>query len=538
MRNQNEFIEPLSDSSIDLIDNCSYTDLFSKFKNDGLIKGSFNDLIWTLKHPHSSGRNVNIDFLKLNVSIRKDKNSTLVVKAWVLSLMEKYNTITTQVNFFNLVQSLNRTSFFSLESIKKYEDWLHSSKVSENTKITIIYSTLNFLDFIQHNNSDEYIQLLYNVRNKIKYIRPQRELPPSKDIIMFSSCLEDYIGLLSKKKDYSQEALNRLILFYPIYIWWKLTSIIPIRSVEFTSIKRDCLYKSNGKYYLILPRKKQPTYSKSSLTDHVAITQKLYTLINDYIEMTLEFGDTSTLISYPSLIYTDQYSTRSYQKRDIRYFNRENLEKLLKRFYKEVIISKYKQDLEQLTPNDTRHLAFVSLMMQGYSPLEIAKIGGHQTIRAQYHYMHHIEYWIDSEVFLLLNNIHSPLQEQDNELSSDIIARAFQPPTSNYKGKLEIGFCSDDQQRCEAEICFYCSHWRIDFNELKEKKQFILNEINEKRLVLRELGEFIKQLHIKILETNEIQSAQHYTEQLKGTVKNMQSKLQSYSSILMFRERW
>ncbi|BCD15390.1 hypothetical protein [Bacillus cereus] len=56
----------------------------------------------------------------------------------------------------------------------------------------------------------------------------------------------------------------------------------------------------------------------------------------------------------------------------------------------------------QLRPNDTRHLAFMSLMMQGYSPVEIARLGGHKTIQTQVHYSSHKEYWVDSEVFKLM----------------------------------------------------------------------------------------------------------------------------------------
>ncbi|BCC00639.1 hypothetical protein BCJMU51_2846 [Bacillus cereus] len=56
----------------------------------------------------------------------------------------------------------------------------------------------------------------------------------------------------------------------------------------------------------------------------------------------------------------------------------------------------------QLRPNDTRHLAFMSLMMQGYSPVEIARLGGHKTIQTQLHYSSHKEYWVDSEVFKLM----------------------------------------------------------------------------------------------------------------------------------------
>ncbi|MGM2835832.1 site-specific integrase, partial [Bacillus cereus group sp. Bce025] len=80
------------------------------------------------------------------------------------------------------------------------------------------------------------------------------------------------------------------------------------------------------------------------------------------------------------------------------------METLIPRFYR-TIEQVYDFKVEQeyhLRPNDTRHIAFMSLMMQGYSPVEDARLEGHKTIQPQLHHSNHKEYWVDCDVFKLM----------------------------------------------------------------------------------------------------------------------------------------
>src|SRR5699024_11802120 len=121
--------------------------------------------------------------------------------------------------------------------------------------------------------------------------------------------------------------------------------------------------------------------------------ESMYHLLINYIELTEEYGESETLISYRSLIYADNSGRRELQKRDLDSFNKNNLEKLLKRFYKEVINEYYQINVpfnQRLSTNDTRNIAFVSMMMQGISHIEIECLCGHSILAAHYHYRFHI----------------------------------------------------------------------------------------------------------------------------------------------------
>jgi hypothetical protein len=145
--------------------------------------------------------------------------------------------------------------------------------------------------------------------------------------------------------------------------------------------------------------------------------------------------------------------------------------------------------------------------MQGISPVEIARLGGHKTITTQYHYSYHTEYWVDSEVFNLMNKFKLSTANVENSTAyvpDEIKLVAYK---SNPKGvsiedfnKVDIGYCTDKLQRCETEECFLgCSHWRITPEEIIQNEEIIRNKISKKRGEIRELHSFIENLHKQIL---------------------------------------
>lgn len=474
----------------------SYTYLISELKSKGIfLSNSFNDDNWLFSHEHSPGRTINLDFKKINIDLNQD--DLLLIKYWIVSLLEEYQPSTCINYFHHFCKAVNITDFFSLDKLNNLIEWLLEDHISDNDKTYVLSNIFSFFDFSEIANSSNYLAKLYDIRNKIKFTKNPIQLPSSKYVLLFSYYLEKYFSDIQKDDSFDNvETEKKKVLFYPILIWWNLTTIIPIRSTEFCLIKRDCLSNENNKYFITITRIKTPGKQK------IEINESIYHLLNDYIKHTQKYGESETLISYRSLTYADNTGRRTLQKRDLNSFNKNNLDKLLKRFYKEVIKEYYKISIpkqQDLSPNDTRHIAFVSLMMQGISPIEIAHLGGHKTISAQYHYSFHKEYWIDNEVFKLIKNYKSLSKFEDNILyvPENIKLKAFEPPTSTFRGELELGYCSDSQVRCEAVECMFCSHWRLDLDDLYYKHNLIVNKLNENQNNLIDLMNFIYKLHTK-----------------------------------------
>lgn len=495
---------------------------------------------WILTNPNISGRTHTIDFTDFKV-YSKEKLTT--IKYWVGNLLSKYKTTTCYFYFYTLKKVIIKTNFFSSLKVDEFIKWLIEGKINDNIRAYSIYVTMNFLDYSEIEQSDIYLSKLYSINKNIKYSRMQRSIPTSKNILRFSYYLERYFNDLQGADTpfTDEETKKKYLLFFPILLWWKLTTIIPLRSTEFSSIQRDCIIKKDSKYFVKLPRKKRKLIEKKNIqiVDEIEIHEELFDLIRNYTKLTKDLGNTSTLISYPSLIYADDLkrSQRIMQKRDTSQFNRENLDKLLRRFYREVIKDGFKIFIpkdQQLSPNDTRHIAFTSLMLQGVSPIEIARIGGHKTIKAQYHYSYHVEYWVDNEVFKLLKRVKFNNIKNSNGfgfIPKSIKLKAFEPPTSKFIGKLSIGYCSDELQRCESTDCMRCSHWRINPEELNEKDMEIRKKIASIEKNTHDLLAFIKQLHYQIIEKGKLNNIKENINSFQTTTNQISSEIENIAAL-------
>src|SRR5699024_11489185 len=110
--------------------------------------------------------------------------------------------------------------------------------------------------------------------------------------------------------------------------------------------------------------------------------------------------------------------------------------------------------------------------------------------------------------------------------------KAFEAPTSDFKGELEIGYCSDSLIRCEANECMLCSHWRIDLNELEVKHDLIVEKVNKKRNNLLDLMNFIYKIHTNTALN--IMSSEYLEQEkdLHQTFQNIKSEIHNLSKLI------
>ncbi|MGM9988039.1 MAG: integrase [Bacillaceae bacterium] len=522
-------IESLSDSSFLAIE--SINEAIKILKNEPLhYSGEFNDDVWIFyKDNLNTGLKRRFNFKKpktYNAVNHLPNNFLIVIKCWIAELISKYHVSTVAGYYSRLLNFLNYTNGFDQEKVEEFVKWLTSTQtISNKEKQHIIYVILNFLDYADIEAGEVYIKPLLNLKKKIVRKKSYRALPPSKDILIFSQSIDIYYQEIKSNPSKNMEYVNEKFLYYPVIIWWKLTTIIPIRPSEFCSIKRDCLSAGEGNYYLYLPRHKYPK-KHPNVVDKVRIDQITFELLSTYIRATDKFGASGTLISYNSILKTSTdfiRKIRESHKINVNVFNIQQLQLLIEKFYEEIVQQKYGFYIpleNQLRPNDTRHLAIFSLMMQGISPIEIARLANHKTISMQLNYAHHTEYWIDSEVFALLQKFKFAQSYQSNteisfsedkkkkvfsrtsldlapHIPNDISLKAFRPPTTPdcKKTLKDVGYCSDEQQRCETEDCIFCNHWRITSEELAEKSHIVKEKLANRKKNIKELITFMKNLH-------------------------------------------
>lgn len=525
----------------DIINNNTRIDMDEVKKKFGELEVSsmnrFSDMKWKCNGEHNPDRYRYIDFNRITPYVGCFNIN--MVKAWLIYLLKK-NTFRTVSNYYShLAIFINASKGFRLDQVANVQEYLLNKNTLTPFKneYSLVRHVVNFIEFSEIEVDEQYLLTLNEAIDIYKYESKHRVLPSSSSILKFSYYLEEYYNeLISDSESYN----TNLIKYYPIFLWWKITLVIPMRISEFSYMSRNCLIEENEKYFITFKRIKYP-YNQ----EIIEINKETRNMIKHYMLLTNKYKS-KTLISYLAEINAKGKPYLYIKKNDIDYYNTDNFLNLLKKFYNEIIEKKYSiyfQDEEKLSPNDTRHLSFISLMMQGYDPHLISKLGGHSTIEKQYEYSYHPEFWIDNQMYILKRKLdyENLYLNRMKNLDNSLINNCLSPGTSNFKGKLEIGYCSDDQQRCESlSTCILCSHWRIDFDELIDRKKEILLQLKQQRSNLIDMVstylEMIKSLY-KENEVSDNANVDFSSRTLKNKIEVEIQKLYKLNNILEEGER-
>ncbi|MCZ2259411.1 hypothetical protein [Sporosarcina sp. G11-34] len=505
-------IESISDEQFDLMQ--SVYEAKSILKNlvsddlyDSRLRLDFDKDVWVV--PNNKGGTIifnfnNLESLLANSPFNKTE-SIKRIKCWITSRLRSHSSEHARALYRRLLFAIEKTDFFLKDNSEDFAEFLRTTTDHSNhEKVAIIQVTLNYLDFnLLSDLFDAYDKNFYVISKSLKPEDNRRSLPPVKEVITFSMWLEHFY-----KDEFAKDKVSPLLIrFYPVIIWWKLTSIIPLRPSEFCKIKRNALRTVNEKYYLKLPRVKNK--KNTQIITDILISKELGDIISNYIELTNEFGRTDTLISYRSInsTYSSQYQDNTkFTKFDFNVFNYSDLQYAIDLFHDEILANKYNVSViplpkdrpdqdkktyeisKRISPGDTRHLAILSLINQKYHPIEVARLAGHSTLNSYFHYSNHKAYWVDLEVQKLMYKFHKEKSksyesnvEKQQSLWSEISNRALlKPPTSEFREKKELGYCTDNLKRCFTD-CVFCNHWRISTEEFNENQHLIQTKISQQK---------------------------------------------------------
>ncbi|UAL48787.1 hypothetical protein K7887_07610 [Sutcliffiella horikoshii] len=557
-----ENIQEFNDSKFDLDSSIEIAKeiLLQEMNEFPLSECNFTDNTWKLESLEQGRRWLNFDELKETIYFNKEINTDLfvsVVKCWSASLIPSMSSHTVHSSLRGLETFLSITT--GLTNLNKDDISDHFSSLSEKTKQTTCISALNFFDFYTDLEiTDEVLTLLYGLKNQYKIGKNTRILPPSKDILLFSKILEDYFSTPLSEQDY--------LKWFPVWLWWKITNIIPLRPSEYADIERNCLIKKDDNFYIKLPRKKQndPSSKKIQIMDELYIPDTIYHKIEEYKNRTDEFGETETLISYLSIPHFSS-AQRHEKKLNPNKFSTGIFYKTLEMFYDRVVFGKYgvtylpENDSliesnsmtisQKLIPGDTRHLAFINLKRQGYHPVEIARMGGHTSLQSQEHYFNHLKNFVDLEILELITKTDldsmSPTESNSfgHSLGLEFVNKfVLRPSSTGCKIKLKDGYCTDPSQNCMVEDCWECDSWRITQEEFIQKKHILEEKIKNNQSYINEVIENLKDLYQAIYAN--IGSDEYYSsdnpeikKQLINQSKRIDKAIHKYINLSKVKER-
>lgn len=470
-----------------------YQEKFEILQDDGIIKSTseFLDHQWNVM-----GREYyrSLDFTE----IEYNKELYFSLKCYVIVQLydRKISPDSMFEGFHCILNIITLTSCYDKRKLLEFEEW---KLEKESSKISLdrykVYN-LGFLYFNPINDASNYIPLFESIQganwNAI------REIPTYEEFVRFDFLINDF---MIKAKKYMRSK------YYPIFIWWKLSTIIPIRPIELVTIKNnDIRYDAKEeKYYLTKGKRKQSPSKKEKGKHHVAIpheiqiNKEVFEIIEDYRKITnseneeylfhlshhyehLKMPNRSSFINRGETIIHANHRTTTL------------MTKLLDSFFDEVIqdgmginIVNSRDELDLEIPHktitrfnlmDTRHFAICSMMMQGFSELTIAQMAGHNKIETQSAYASHIDDFQRSYSNLLAKDIQRSMTNLNTSGFEHFTFRQKQILSywnSDYskEKKIDYGYCQSKNfpYECFEDDCIFCNKIHIDLSNLTNIEQ-------------------------------------------------------------------
>lgn len=467
-----------------------YKNRFNEFKKLGRISDScnFNDIMWGFLDKHGSVNNISFRVNKLKLND--------VLKCLAIVLIERGLTVTTIASQFTLLQKiLIKTACFSKNKIDEFENFIYESTDSTICRISSIVPS--FLSYYPIDNIDDYEYALDGLSWDIA---GTRKLPNYKSILTFDHIINEII----LKNNVEKETLK----YYPLFLWWKITSIIPMRPSEFLELEFNCCWKDeNGRYWIKIPRnkvKQNSSISQIEKADVLETTQDIYDFISHYKSLLKPDLCSSYLISWKAYNqFTSIPSTSFILKKNPEIMRLGSICLLFEDFYKTQIAD---DNIIPLKPGDSRHLAFCNMILQGFNPIAIARMGGHTHLISQTHYYEHLDTYAESYIFTMSDKLRiiNHLKTKNASGKYEAIKRSRLLGTytaSEIDSFLEIekGYCTIKQMGCEefsncVVNCWSCAYHILDTTRYPEVQKELHATSDKLGHVIKEQVDLLKSI--------------------------------------------
>lgn len=509
--------------------------LFLQYKKDRVILNcDFQDNKWNMSDEYS---NVTFDF---NVKRLSDYGEYLsITKEQFIEYMKTYAVFRlgelSLRSIQEIIRLIKRVVQYPVGEIKKIADDLnsaHMNRVEEffsmfpdkNDKISIIMDSIVSI-------SDEL---------RLRPTGGQRQLAAFDSYFKFNDILDRFWNETADEQE--------KLFYFPVFLWWNLTGIIPTRPREFIVTPRNCLIR-NGSHNYITLRKDQLKGSTKKASYKIErdyriakyeITDSLADEIQWYIEKTED--------AIPSEIGTLFRTDSHYLKWDrvkpwnSRYFTYANLATCLRYFFKQIVKEKYgytilferdknyleENEIQYLSLGDTRHISLINIIASGATPMVAQLLAGQEDPNMASHYYSNITSLIECKTY-----------RQFKRLTGKEVAYSLSKKQKDIKSKLfaevENGRCysektiKGDYTDCynvagpsgEIGFCEKCMYYRSNDGSNDIYKNMIYEECAELDRLIRKLrqgkgeSEDIMQALLR-LRANEFSYQQYLLETMEG----------------------
>jgi len=214
---------------------------FNKWKTANIIENeSFHDTKWFIRDKDYNRRGILFD-------IELYSNLNIALKCYTIHLIDQLFSVNHIHNVIRAIkESIHISKAFNVNHLIDLEEYI--SKQNYRKRYELAKYTIDFFSFIDITNSDKFIDICSPFINNIQ---KSRDLPNYRHILYFDEKIEQFLN---------EGTEFELKKYFPIVLWWKITTVIPIRPTEFLKLKRNCVNpteNSVNKYEITLPRIKE-----------------------------------------------------------------------------------------------------------------------------------------------------------------------------------------------------------------------------------------------------------------------------------------
>ena len=306
------------------------------------------------------------------------------------------------------------------------------------------------------------------------------------------------------------------LFYFPVWLWWKVSGVLPLRPREFVLIPRCCLSRMNDKYILKVRhnrikgcgRNKSYKINEDYEIREYVIPEKLAKQIQWYIDRTNKCSKTSIDTLFVTETHYAMWERRS--PHTSRYFSYVNLRTCLRYFYHEIVSRRYgynvitengrsslenDKDIELIQLGDTRHIAMINLIAEGATQVVAMELAGHDNMETSAHYYSNITTLIECRTYrqykkqvkgmqsYALSSFGNALRTQDF-VRLEGKGRCFSPKT---REKDFSDCCRASGPAGEIGYCQLCEFFVADGGRFRNQGDLYKNRIQEECMVLEEV---------------------------------------------------
>ena len=301
------------------------------------------------------------------------------------------------------------------------------------------------------------IDKIHDIDNPKNEANQQRQLAHYQSYMEFDRYLEKF---------WAEATTLERIIFFPVYFWYKVTSIIPLRPTECVLTPRNCIRRDEAGAHLSLRRTKLKGTQQSchyNIDDdykkvEYCIPDDLAKAIEEYIMRTQDVyrSDIDVLFCKVS-----QFDGLNITHDNNEHYTYNNLNQCLSHFYSKILVSRFSLnivsdvdllldgEIERILLGDTRHIALISLSTTTRDPIICQELSGHINKATQTHYSTNRRWFLDALGYMRAREARSRIPSVNTLITSEMLVN---------RGK---GYCTNaairngDYTKCAQAVDAY-----------------------------------------------------------------------------------